>query len=113
MIRPRTWNGLINKAASKLRQDIVDSQNADVDMEESKGEQAPSPPADLLTYEEKLELTNQIKKLSQEKLTKLVKVIIQKNDISIKDKKEGDLIQIELDLIDRQTYQECKQIIAE
>jgi hypothetical protein len=50
--------------------------------------------------------------LNQEKLTRVIKLIIDKWPQS-KEEKKGDLVQIEIDMIDRDTYEEAKAIIDE
>ena len=101
---------VFKKAAVELKQEFakLKSQDADVPMEEEKDFKDYKD----LSYDEKLEFTNSIKKLSQEKLTRLIRLIIEKWPQS-KEEKKGDLVQIEIDLIDRETFEEAKGIINE
>ena len=109
-----TMEKFFNKIAAELRQEFqkmkAEDEGEDVDMEEDKDDKQPG--TSDLSYDEKLDFTNSIKKLNQEKLTRVIKLIIDKWPQS-KEEKKGDLVQIEIDMIDRDTYEEAKAIIDE
>lgn len=72
---------VFKKAALELKQEfskmkLQDSGDADMEEEEEKNSKEKNYSA--LTYDEKLDFTNSIKKLNQEKLTRLIRLVIEK-----------------------------------